>query len=172
MNTFRKTMTAAGLAGVALLAVVGTSAALGGDTGQKKGDVPWCTGSDLDVNAYDAHAPNDASKLFRIAFTAKDGVNCKIGGTLSNVQFIDDAGQDIGADLTVPPPGEYVELPVDADHEAAIYVSTQLHGPRLNPASIRFDLPGQGSLGDSVTVAWPSGLGALVTVTDFMAPVS
>jgi len=88
------------------------------------------------------------------------------------VRFLDANGNDLGVDLAGGQNGEYVELPVDGDREAAVYVRTQLAGPRVNPASIRFDLPIQGSLGDSVIVAWPSGLGGLVKVTDFMAPVS
>ena len=172
MNKVRKTMTAATLAGAAFLVIAGMSAAFGDEAQQGQNGVAWCTGSDLDVQAYDAHAPNDASKAFRIAFTAKDGANCKIGGTLSNVRFLDANGHDLNAELTIPRPGDYAEVPVDNDHEAAVYVSTQLHGPRLNAATIQFNLPGQGSLGDSVTVAWPSGLGALITVGDLMAPIS
>ncbi|GAA3434131.1 hypothetical protein GCM10018954_037350 [Kutzneria kofuensis] len=165
-------MTVAALAGAVALGVTGTAVAFAADgTRTTAGDVGWCTGHDLQITARDAHSPNSGSKLFRIAFAARDGVTCKIGGGLSNVRFLDEKGQD----MNVPLNGghhAYVELPVDASHEATVYVASQSEGPMVHPASIRFDLPGQGSLGDEVTVAWPSGLGARVRITDLMAPVS
>jgi hypothetical protein len=172
VSKLRHTTTVAALVGAAVLGVTGTAVALAANgTRTAAGAGGWCTGHDLRITARDAHSPNSGSKLFWIAFAARDGVTCRIGGGLSNVRFLDEKGQD----MNVPLNGghrDYVELPVDASHEAAVYVASQSKGPMVHPASIRFDLPGQGSLGDEVTVAWPSDLGARVQITDLMAPVS
>ncbi|NGY61576.1 hypothetical protein G7043_21850 [Lentzea sp. NEAU-D13] len=169
MNPFRKTLSAAVLAGAAVLAV--TSAAQGANAQPSAGPV-WCTSAHIDVKAHDAHSPSKTDKLFWIRFTAKEGANCKIGGTLSNVRFVDTNGNDVGARLTGGQNGKYVELPVDGVREAAVYVTTKRGGQRFAPAGIIFNLPGQGRLGDLVKLPWPSDLGEFVTVTDLMAPVS
>jgi hypothetical protein len=68
--------------------------------------------------------------------------------------------------------GEYVEVLVGEHREAAVHVASQIHGPRVTPASIRFTLPGQGGPGDSVTVVWPSNLSPVVRLGSLTAPVS
>ncbi|MFD5829430.1 hypothetical protein [Lentzea sp. NPDC060358] len=162
MNTFRKTALA--LTGAALVATAVSATALAGER-------PWCDGSDLVVSAHDMRSPTSASKAHVIRFAAADGASCRIGGSLSNVKFLDAEGQDMNVPLAGGQ-GEYSEALVDEDREAVVYVSSQSHGPRVNPASVQFDLPGQGSLGDRVTVAWPSGLGAIVRIGNLTAPVS
>lgn len=169
MNRFRKTTVIGVIAVGAALAVAGTSAAQGFG---KQSETRWCASGDLVISAHDMRSPTSATKAHQIRFAAAEGAACRIGGTLSNVRFLDAEGRDMEIPLAGGQTGHYVELPVDASHEAAVYVSSQSHGPRVNPASIRFNLPGQGSLGDSVTVAWPSGLGAIVRVGDLMAPAS
>ncbi|GAB2855348.1 hypothetical protein [Lentzea nigeriaca] len=175
MNRFRKTTMIGVLAVGAVLAVAGTSAAQGfgkqSETSAQS-ETPWCSGSDLVITAHKMHSPSEATTAHHIRLAAAEGVSCKIGGTLSNVRFLDAEGRDMNVQLAGGQTGHYVELPVDGTHEAAVYVASQIHGPRVNPASIQFNLPGKGSLGDSVTVAWPSGLGALVRVGDLMAPAS
>jgi hypothetical protein len=166
VNTFGKTAVA--LAGAALVAVAGTAAANALDT---RSETRWCTGSDLVISAHRMHSPSAATTAHWMRFAPAEGASCKIGGTLSNVRFLDAEGKDMNIPLAGGQTGHYVEVPVGGVHEAAVYVSSQIHGPRVSPASIRFNLPGQGSLGDQVTVAWPSSLGAIVRVGDIMEPV-
>ncbi len=161
MNTFGKTAVA--LAGAALVAVTGTVAA--------QAETPWCTGSDLVISAHRMNSPSAGSTAHWMRFAPAEGASCKIGGSLSNVRFLDAAGQDMNIPLAGGQTGHYVEVPVGGIHEAAVYVASQIHGPRVTPAFMQFNLPGQGSLGDQVTVAWPSGLGAIVRVGDLMEPV-
>ncbi|SFR10441.1 hypothetical protein SAMN04488564_103399 [Lentzea waywayandensis] len=160
MNKIR--LTAVALAGATLLTVAGTPA---------QAETPWCTGSDLVVSAHDMRSPSSASKAHQIRFAAAEGVSCTIGGSLSDVRFLDADGEDLGIEPTVQS-GEYVEVPVGGYREAAVYVASQIHGPRVTPASIRITLPGQDGPGDSVTVAWPSNLSPVVRLGSLTAPVS
>jgi hypothetical protein len=168
VNKYRTIATAAALAGVAVLGVVVTSAAQAGQTEEQS---PWCTGSDLAISAADMRSPSAATTAHRIRFVAADGVSCRIGGRLSNVRFLDADGRDMGVSLTGGQ-GQYTEAPVDANREAAVYVSSPRKSAQVTPAFIRFDLPGQGSLGDAVKIAWPSGIGTPVQLSGVMAPVS
>ncbi|MFD4674860.1 hypothetical protein ACFWNN_34405 [Lentzea sp. NPDC058450] len=163
MKMFRNVAIA--VAGAALVSGAAITAA------QAQAETPWCTGADLVISAHDMRSPTIASKAHWIRFAPAEGADCRIGGSLSNVRFLDANGEDMNVPLAGGQ-GEYSEALVGGNHEAAVYVSSQSHGPRVNPASIRFDLPGQGSLGDRVTVAWPSGLGAIVRIGNLMAPVS
>ena len=168
MNPFRKTLSAAVLTGAAVLAA--TSAAHG-DSAQPSAGPVWCTSAYIDVKAHNRPSPSASDKLFWIRFTAKEGANCKIGGSLSNVRFVDTNGNDVGVGINGPK-GDYVELPIGGVHEAAVYVSSKLGGHRIKPAGIIFNLPGKGRPGDLVKLAWPSDLGTSVAITDLMAPVS
>ncbi|SMC69323.1 hypothetical protein [Lentzea albidocapillata] len=51
--------------------------------------------------------------------------------------------------------GEYSEATIHGYLHAVLCVGSRVSGPHVVPASIQFDLPGQGSLGDRVTVTWP-----------------
>lgn len=158
--------TAIALTGAALVAGVATTAAYA------QAETPWCTGADLVISAHDMRSPTIASKAFQIVFAGADGDSCKIGGTLSDVRFLDAGGEDMGIEPTGGQNGEYVEVLVGGHREAAVYMSSQSHGPRVTPASVRFTLPGQGSAGDSITVAWPSNLSPVVRFGNLTAPVS
>jgi hypothetical protein len=167
VNAFRKT--AVVVAGAALLAGAGTFAAQA--QSNSSAETPWCTGSDLVISAGDMRSPSSATKGHQIRFVAAEGVSCRIGGRLSNVRFLDADGHDMDVSLTGGQ-GQYTEAPVDADREAAVYVGSPRTGPQVTPAFIRFDLPGQGSLGDSVKIAWPSSVGTPVQLSGVMMPVS
>ncbi|MET9231970.1 hypothetical protein [Lentzea sp. NPDC003310] len=160
MNSFR--FTALTLAGAALLTAAGTPA---------QAETPWCTGADLVVTAHDMRSPSPASKAHRIRLAAADGVSCVIGGSLSDVRFLDADGEDLGIDPEVQP-GDYAEVLVGGHREAAVYVASQIHGPRVTPASVRFTLPGENGPGDSVTAAWPSNHSPVVRLGSLTAPVS
>ncbi|MFD4642208.1 hypothetical protein ACFWN2_33215 [Lentzea sp. NPDC058436] len=161
MNSLRKT--ALGLAGAALLSAVVPAVASADDT-------PWCTGDDLVITAHNMRSPSPASKAHQILFAAADGVSCRIGGSLSDVRFLDADGEDLGINPEMQN-GDYVEVPVVEWREAAVYVASQIHGPRVTPASVRFTLPGENGPGDSVTVAWPSNLSPVVRFGSLTAPV-
>jgi hypothetical protein len=164
---FRKT--AFVVAGAALLAGAGTFAAQAqSDT---SAGTPWCTGADLVISAHDMRSPSAATTAHRIRFVAAEGVTCKIGGSLSNVRFLDANGRDMNVSLTGGQ-GQYTEALVDANREAAVYVGSPRKSAQVTPAFIRFDLPGQGSLGDAVKIAWPSGVGTPVQLSNVMMPVS
>ena len=167
MNKVRKT--AVVVAGAALLAGAGALAAQA--QAGTASETPWCTGSDLVISAGDMRSPSSATKAHRIRFVAAEGVSCRIGGRLSNVRFLDADGRDLGVSLTGGQ-GQYTEAPVDANREAAVYVASPVQSEQVTPAFIRFDLPGQGSLGDAVKIAWPSGVGTPVQLSGLMAPVS
>lgn len=167
MNKLGKTAVA--LAGAALVAVTGTSAAQAIGTESAS---PWCTGSDLVISAHRMNSPSAGSTAHWMRFAPAEGASCKIGGSLSNVHFLDAGGRYMDITLADDQTGEYVELPVEGIHEAAVYVASQIHGPRVTPAYIQFNLPGQdGRPGDEATVAWPSSIGTFVRVGDLMAPV-
>jgi hypothetical protein len=167
VNAFRKT--AVVVAGAALLAGAGTLAAQA--QSNSSAETPWCTGSDLVISANDMRSPSSATTAHRIRFVAAEGVSCRIGGRLSNVRFLDADGRDMGVSLTGGQ-GQYTEALVDANGEAAVYVGSPRKDPQVTPAFIRFDLPGQGSLGDSVKIAWPSSVGTPVQLSGVMMPVS
>ncbi|MGI5504786.1 hypothetical protein [Lentzea sp. CA-135723] len=156
MNKIRPTALA--LAGIALLAT----------TTPAQAETPWCTGGDLVISAHDMRSPSSASKAHRIGFAAAEGVSCVIGGSLSDVRFLDADGGDLGVEPEIQE-GDYAEVLVGGHREAAVYVASQIHGPRVTPASVRFTLPGSG---DSVTVAWPSNLSPVVRLGSITAPVS
>lgn len=169
MSRFRTIATATALAGGAVLAVVATSAAQASGT---KAETPWCTGSDLAIRVDDMHSPSVKSKAHVIRFVAAEGASCRIGGTVSNVRFLDLQGKDIHASQNGGQP-PYTETPVDEDRYAVTYVASDGEGPQLSPAFVRFNLPGQGKQGDLVTIAWPkSGIGANVRMGGITAPVS
>lgn len=168
MNRFRKTTTIGALAFGAVLAVAGTAAAQSFGT---QSETRWCTGADLVISANDMRSPSAATNAHRIRFVAAEGVSCRIGGRLSNVRFLDADGRDMGVQLTGGQ-GQYTEAPVDANREAAVYVASPRKGPQVTPAFIRFDLPGQGSLGHAVKIAWPSGVGTPVQLSGVMMPAS
>jgi hypothetical protein len=155
---------AAALAGAAFVAVTGSSAA--------QAETPWCTGSDLVISAHRMNSPSAGSTAHWMRFAPAEGATCKIGGSLSDVHFVDASGRYMNISLAGDQTGQYVEVPVGGIHEAAVYVASQIHGPRVTPAFIQFNLPGQGGrLGDQVTVAWPSSIGTVVRVGDVMEPV-
>lgn len=164
MNSIRKSITAGSLAAAAALAVVGTHSA-------QAADAPWCDGSDLVISAHDMRSPSSASKGHVIRFAAADGVTCTIGGTLSNVRFLDAEGHDMNVPLTGGQ-GQYQETTVQGIFGAVVYVGSPKAGPQVSPAFVQFDLPGQGSLGDRITTAWPSSIGGPVQVGNIMSPVS
>jgi hypothetical protein len=181
VNVFRKTTTVVALAGAALVAVAGTSAALAFDkqsgtqseaqSGAESG-TRWCTGSDLAIGVYDMRSPSAKSKAHQIRFVSAEGASCTIGGSLSNVRFLDSQGKDIHASQNGGQP-PYTETPVNEDRSAVVYVASDSEGPQLTPAFVRFNLPGQGKLGDLVTIPWPkSGIGANVRMGGVTAPVS
>ncbi|MEV6713988.1 hypothetical protein AB0M48_18350 [Lentzea sp. NPDC051208] len=162
MNSFRTTALA--LAGAALLsAAVATTA--------QADDAPWCTGDDLVISAHDMRPNGSTNKGHVVRFAAAEGVTCTIGGSVSNLRFLDAEGADMNVPLTGGQ-GEYSEATVHGDYQAVLYVGSRISGPHVTPASIQFDLPGQGSLGARVTVAWPSWIGAPVQVGNIGWPVS
>ncbi|MFD9704695.1 hypothetical protein [Lentzea sp. NPDC059081] len=157
MSRFRTIATAAALAGTAALAVVAASAAQASGT---KAAAPWCTGDDLAIRVDDMHSPSAKDKAHVIRFVAAEGASCRIGGTVSNLRFLDWKGEDVHAALNGRQP-PYTETLVGGDSYAAMYIASNNEGPQQSPAFVRFNLPGQGQLGALVTVAWPaSGIGA------------
>ena len=168
MNRFRKSATIGSLVAAAALTLAGTSAAQATGTSS---DAPWCTGDDLVITAHDMRSPSSASKGHVIRFAAAEGVTCTIGGSLSNVRFLDAKGMDVDVPLTGGQ-GEYTEATVHGMFSAVAYVGSPVKGPRATPAYIQFDLPGQGSLGDRVVLAWPSWIGAPAQITNIGWPVS
>lgn len=157
MSRFRTIATAAALAGTAALAGVAASAAQASDP---TAAAPWCTGDDLAIRVDDMRSPSVKDKAHVIRFVAAEGVSCRIGGTVSNLRFLDWKGNDIHAALNGGQP-PYSETLVGGDSYAAKYVASNSEGPQQFPAFVRFNLPGQGKLGALVTVAWPaSGIGA------------
>jgi len=169
VSNFRTIATAAALAGAAALAVVATSVAQASGTTAAS---PWCTGGDLAIGVYDMHSPSAKSKAHEIRFVSAEGSSCTIGGSLSNVRFLDSHGKDIHASQNGGQP-PYTETPVNEDRSAVVYVASDSEGPQLTPAFVRFNLPGQGRAGDLVTIPWPkSGIGANVRMGGVTAPVS
>lgn len=154
--------TAVALAGAALMAVTGTSAA--------QAETPWCTGSDLVISAHRMNKPSANKTQHWMRFAPAEGASCKISGTLGNVRFVDAGGREMNLQVTGGEPGEDVAVPVGGIYEAAAYVISTIQGPQVFPASIHFDLPGQDGPGDRVAVAWPSGIGALVQVGGLRRP--
>ncbi|MGW6932845.1 hypothetical protein ACWGE0_22505 [Lentzea sp. NPDC054927] len=163
MNTFGRTAVA--LTGAALVAVAGSGAA------NAQSETQWCTGSDLVISAHRMNKPSANATAHWMRFAPAEGASCKIGGSLSNVRFLDAGGRDMNIPLAGGQTGHYVEVPVGGIHEAAVYVGSQIQGPTVSPAYVLFNLPGQGSLGDLVLVAWPSSIGTIVRVGDVMEPV-
>lgn len=175
MSKFRTTTIA--LAGAALLAVGGTAAAYAFEVQQEtksnaQQEARWCTGSDLVISAHDMRPNGNTYKGHEIRFAAAEGVTCTIGGSLSNVRFLDAKGQDMNVPLTGGQ-GEYREATVrDGWYPAVAYAGSPIKGPQVTPAYIQFDLPGQGSLGDRITIAWPSSIGAPVNFGNIGWPAS
>ena len=165
MNKFRTTTIA--LAGAALLAVAGTAAANALDTQQ---ETRWCTGADMVISAHDMRPRGTTTKGHEIRFAAAEGVTCTIGGKLSNVRFLDAKGQDLNVALTGGQ-GEYREATIHGEYHAVVYAGSPVQGSQVTPAFIQFDLPGQGSLGDRITTAWPSSIGAPVQFGNIGWPV-
>jgi hypothetical protein len=169
VSNFRKIAIAAALTGAAALAAVATSAAQASGT---TAATPWCTGSDLAIAVYDMHSPSAKSKAHQIRLVSAEGASCRIGGSLSNVRFLDNRGRDIHASQNGGQP-PYTETLVNENVSAVVYVASDAEGPQLTPAFVRFNLPGQGALGDLVTVPWPkSGIGANVRMGGVSAPAS
>ncbi|MET8760845.1 hypothetical protein [Lentzea sp. NPDC004782] len=169
MSNFRTIATAAALTGAAALAVVATSVAQASGTTEA---TPWCTGSDLAIGVYDMHSPTVKSKAHQIRLVSAEDASCRIGGSLSNVRFLDSQGRDVHASQNGGQP-PYTETLVNEDRSAVVYVASDGEGPQLSPAFVRFNLPGQGKLGDLVTIPWPtSGIGANVRMGGVTAPVS
>ncbi|MDX3656815.1 hypothetical protein PV646_05800 [Streptomyces sp. ID05-26A] len=166
MNKFRKA--AIVLAGAALVTGAGASAALAGQA-----DSPWCTGADLAISVHDMRSPSPStSKAHAIRFVAAEGASCRIGGTVSNVRFLDAQGNNMNASQNGGQP-PYTETTVGDGRYAVTYVASQLQSPQIYPAFVRFTLPGQGRTGDLVTIAWPaSGIGANVRMGGITEPVS
>lgn len=162
MNSFRHTALA--LAGAALLTTATATTA-------QADDAPWCTGDDLVISAHDMRPTSNPHKGHVIRFAAADGVTCTIGGSLSNVRFLDAEGQDLDVPLTGGQ-GEYTEATVHGIFSAVVYVGSPKKSTTVTPAFVQFDLPGQGSLGDRVTTAWPSWIGTPVQLTNIGWPVS
>jgi hypothetical protein len=169
VSKFRTVATAAALVGAAGLTVVATSFAQASDPAA----TPWCTADDLAIGVYDAHSPSPSTtKAHQISFVAAEGASCRIGGTVSNVRFLDLQGKDMNASQNGGQP-PYTETLVDGNRYAVTYVASSLQGPQMYPAFVRFNLPGQGKLGDLVTIPWPnSGIGANVRMGGIQAPVS
>ncbi|WP_090067358.1 hypothetical protein [Lentzea flaviverrucosa] len=163
MNSFRNTALA--LAGAALLSAAGPTTAQAADV------APWCTGDDLVISAHDMRPNGTTNKGHVVRFTAAEGVTCTIGGSVSNLRFLDAEGADMNVPLTGGQ-GEYSEATVHGFYSAVLYVGSRISGPHVTPASIQFDLPGKGSLGDRVTVAWPSWIGTPVQAGNIGWPVS
>ncbi|WP_156213123.1 hypothetical protein [Lentzea aerocolonigenes] len=161
MNTFGRTAVA--LAGAALVTVTGTVAA--------QAETSWCTGSDLVISAHRMNKPSANATAHWMRFAPAEGASCKIGGSLSNVRFLDAGGRDMNIPLAGGQTGHYVEVPVGGIHEAAVYVGSEIQGPTVTPAYMMFNLPGQNSLGDLVLVKWPSSIGTIVRVGDLTPPV-
>ncbi|MGW6447042.1 hypothetical protein [Lentzea sp. NPDC055074] len=168
MSRFRTIATATALAGTATLGVVASSAAQASDPAA----APWCTGDDLAIRVDDMRSPSAKDKAHVIRFVAAEGVSCRIGGTVSNLRFLDWKGNDVHAALNGGQP-PYSETLIGGDSYAAKYVASNSEGPQQFPAFVRFNLPGQGQLGALVTVAWPaSGIGAdYVRSGGIVAPV-
>ncbi|HEX7305539.1 hypothetical protein [Lentzea sp.] len=168
MSRFRTIATAAALTATAAVAVVAASAA------QASGPAtaaPWCTGDDLAIRVDDMRSPTAADKGHVIKFVAAEGASCRIGGTVSNLRFLDQQGNDINASQTGGQP-PYTEKLISGDSFAAMYVASKSQGPQFYPAFVRFNLPGQGKLGALVTVAWPaSGIGEWVRSGGITEPV-
>lgn len=167
MNTFGRTAVA--LAGAALVAVGGTGAATAADT---RSETRWCTGSDLVISAHRMNKPSANATAHWMRFAPAEGASCKIGGSLSNVRFLDATGRDMNIPLAGDQTGRYVEVPVGGIYEAAVYVGSQIQGPTVTPAYMMFNLPGQdGRPGDLKLISWPSSIGTIVRVGDVMEPV-
>ncbi|SDN88037.1 hypothetical protein [Lentzea jiangxiensis] len=168
MNRFRKSATIGSLVAVAALALAGTSAAQAAGTSSA---APWCTGDDLVIAAHDMRPTSNPDKGHVLSFTAAEGVTCTIGGSLSNVRFLDAKGQDMNVPLTGGQ-GQYTETTVHGIFASVVYIGSPKKSLSVTPAFIQFDLPGQGSLGDRITTAWPSWIGVPVQIGNIMWPVS
>ncbi|KOV81966.1 hypothetical protein [Nocardia sp. NRRL S-836] len=162
MNSFRNTALA--LAGAALLSTAVPTTA-------QADAAPWCTGDDLVITAHDMRPTTNPDKGHVIRFAAAEGVTCTIGGSLSNVRFLDAAGQDLDVPLTGGQ-GPYTEATVHGIFSAVAYVGSPKKSDTVTPAYVRFDLPGKGSLGARITTAWPSWIGTPVRFTNIGWPVS
>lgn len=170
MSRFRTIATAAALASTAALGVVAASAAQASDPAAA---APWCTGDDLAIRVDDMRSPKAEDKAHMIRFVAAEGVSCRIGGTVSNLRFLDLKGNDVHAALNGRQP-VYTETLIGGDSFAAMYVVSNSEGPQQSPAFVRFNLPGKGKLGALITIAWPaSGIGAeYVRGSGIVTPVS
>ncbi|WP_434438831.1 hypothetical protein [Lentzea sp. E54] len=166
MNSIRKFMAIGSVVAAAALALVGAPAA-------QAEAAPWCTGSDLLISTYDVHPKGGGIKRHAIAFVAREGTSCRIGGTPTNVRFYDNRGVDLNIPLTTGH-GDHVEVTVNGGWFGPVaYVSSWEKGSGVRPSFVEFDLPGEnGSRGDRIVTGWPSSLGVGVQINNIGWPAS
>lgn len=132
-----------------------------------------CAAGDLTAAVTESPAPNDRDKLFRLTFTAADGMtSCYLSGPPQAMVFRDAANAELPVDVVIDPGDKPRPILVDTDHQAETYVTTPLADANTAPARADFTMPTGGPTGTTFSLTWPSPIGREVTVTPVTAPVS
>ncbi|KOV81753.1 hypothetical protein ADL03_27515 [Nocardia sp. NRRL S-836] len=132
----------------------------------------WCSSRDLRITVGEGRAPVASDRLFAIHLRAAGPGPCTIRGLLSEVRFLR-GDTELDVPIAGGQPQQWPELiTVDGDHEAVVYMSAPKKAVPQPVDHIRFILPGDGTSGDTVKIAWPSPVGGPVKFGIIMSPVS
>ncbi|WP_433271585.1 hypothetical protein ACQPZF_12800 [Actinosynnema sp. CS-041913] len=132
----------------------------------------WCSTGDLEITAAEHVSPSADSRLFAVHFAGRAATRCTIGGTLSDVTFAAQDGSRLDVEIGGGQPQDYTEISVGDGREAVVYLRTAPDsGAGLPAATVSFSLPGKGTKGPFVTVAWPAPFDGPLSVTNLMEPV-
>ncbi len=135
-------------------------------------DDGWCTSQDLRITVSEGRAPVASDRLFAIHLRTAGPGPCTIRGMLSEVRFLQG-----DTELDVPiAGGQPQETPqphtVTADYGPVVYMKAPRKAVPQPVDHIRFILPGDGTNGGTVEVAWPSPVGGPVQFGIITSPVS
>ncbi|WP_121007015.1 hypothetical protein [Saccharothrix australiensis] len=132
----------------------------------------WCTARDLEISAVEHVSPAPDDRLFALHFAPRGLVHCVIGGTLGDVAFAALDGVPLDPGIGGGQGPDHGEISVGDHREAVVYFRAPGEGGPDQPvATVSFTLPGKGTEGESVTVAWPSPFHGPLHVTGLMEPV-
>ena len=135
-------------------------------------DAGWCTSEDLRITVGEGRAPVSTDRLFVIGLRTAGSDTCVIRGLLSEVRFLQG-----DTELDVPiaggqPQGTPQLLTVTAEYGPVVYMKAPKKAEPQPVDHIRFILPGDGTNGGTVKVAWPSPVGGPVQFGIITSPAS